>query len=90
MLVINKAITDVTSARGAIGNFQSNVLQTNENVLTVAQQNLSSSLSTIQDTNIASEMTNFTQLQILEQSGISVLSQANQLPQQILSLIKNQ
>jgi flagellin len=89
MLVIQQAITNVTTARGAIGNFQANVLQVNVNTLTTAQQNLSSSLSTIQDTNIASEMTNFTKLQILEQSGMSVLSQANQLPQQILSLIKN-
>ena len=89
MQVIQKAITDVTSSRGAIGNFQSNVLQVNVNNMTTAQQNLSSSLSTIQDTNVAAEMTNFTKLQILEQSGMSVLSQANQLPQQILSLIKN-
>jgi flagellin len=88
MQVIQQAINQVTTARGAIGNFQSNVLQVNVNNLTTAQQNLSSSLSTIQDTNIAQEMTNFTQLQILEQSGISVLSQANQLPEQILSLIK--
>jgi flagellin len=89
MLVIQQAINDITTARGSIGNFQSNVLQINVNNMTTAQQNLSSSLSTIQDTNVASEMTNFTQLQILEQSGISVLSQANQLPEQILSLIKN-
>jgi flagellin len=89
MQVINQAISDVTTARGNIGNFQSNVLQVNVNNLTTAQQNLSASLSTIQDTNVASEMTNFTKLQILEQSGISVLSQANQLPQQILSLIKS-
>jgi flagellin len=90
MQVIEQAITQVTSSRGQIGNFQANVLQVNVNTMTTAQQNLSSSLSTIQDTNVASEMTNFTRLQILEQSGISVLSQANQLPQQILSLIKNQ
>ncbi|HWD40197.1 MAG TPA: flagellin [Fimbriimonas sp.] len=89
MKVIQKAINDISSARGGLGNFQTNVLQTNVNSLTTAQQNLSASLSTIQDTNIAQEMTNFTKLQILEQSGMSILGQANQLPQQILSLIKN-
>ncbi len=88
MLVIQKAINDVTTARGTIGSFQSNVLQTNVSNLTTAEENLNSSLSTIQDTNIAQEMTTFTKLQILEQSGMSVLAQANQLPQQVLSLIK--
>jgi flagellin len=89
MQVIEQAITQVSSARGSIGNFQTNVLQAQQSVLTTAQQNLTSSLSSIQDTNIASEMTRFTQLQILQQSGISILGQANQEPQQILSLIKN-
>jgi flagellin len=89
MQVIEQAITQVSSARGSIGNFQTNVLQAQQTVLTTAQQNLTASLSTIEDTNIASEMTQFTQLQILQQSGISILGQANQEPQQILSLIKN-
>ncbi|HWD41602.1 MAG TPA: flagellin [Fimbriimonas sp.] len=88
MKVITAAINQVSSARGAIGNFQTNVLQQSVNSLTTAQQNLSASLSTVQDTNIAQEMTNFTKLQILEQSGMSILSQANQLPQQVLSLIR--
>jgi flagellin len=88
MQVIDKAISDVSTARGAIGNFQSNVLQVAINNNTTAQQNLTSSLSTVQDTNIAQEMTNFSSLQILQQSGISVLSQANQGAQNLLSLIK--
>ena len=88
--VIDQAISQVATAQGQLGNFQTNTLQTNVNTLTTAQQNLTSSLSTIQDTNVAQEMTNFTQLQILEQSGMAILSQANQLPQQILSLIKQQ
>jgi flagellin len=89
MQVINKAISDVTTARGAIGNFQTNVLQVAINNNTTAQQNLSASLSTVQDTNIAQEMTKFTQLQILQQSGISMLGQANSAPQSMLALIKN-
>ncbi len=88
MKVIQQAISQVSTARGAIGNFQTNVLQVSINNNTTAQQNLTSSLSTVQDTNIAQEMTNFTQLQILQQSGISVLSQANQGAQNLLSLIK--
>jgi flagellin len=88
MSVISKAISDVSTARGAIGNFQDNVLSVSINNNTTAQQNLTSSLSTVEDTNIAQEMTNFTKLQILQQSGISILSQANSGAQNLLSLIK--
>jgi len=87
--VIDQAISQVSTASGAIGNFQTNVLQTNVNSLTTAQQNLTASLSTIQDTNVAQEMTNFTQLQILEQSGMSMLAQANAQSQNVLNLIKS-
>lgn len=86
--VIDSAIDQVSSARGQIGNFQSNVLQVGINQLTTQSQNLQSSESNIEDANIAQVMTSYTQQQILEQSGISVLGQANQASQSILSLIK--
>jgi flagellin len=86
--VIDAAINQVSTARGAIGNFQSNVLDVNINQLTTQSQNLQSSESSITDANIAQVMTSYTQQQILEQAGISVLGQANQAPQEILSLIK--
>jgi flagellin len=85
--VIDKAINDVSSAQGDIGNFQSNVLQAQVTSLQSAQENISSSLSTIKDVNVASEMTNYTQLQILEQAGMSVLAQANAEPQSVLKLL---
>lgn len=87
MQVIDAAINQVTTSRGNIGSFQANVLQPNMDFLNVASQNLSSSLSNIQDTNVAQEMTNFTQLQILQQAGIGILAQANSLPQSVLKLI---
>ncbi len=86
--VIDAAIDQVSSARGQIGNFQSNVLQVNINQLGTQSQNLSASESSITDVNVAQEMTKYTQSQILEQAGISVLGQANSAPQQILSLIR--
>ncbi len=58
-------------------------------MLGVAQTNLTATNSQITDVNVASEMTNFTKLQVLEQAGMSVLSQANNQAQSILSLIKN-
>jgi flagellin len=50
--------------------------------------NTQSAESTIKDTNYAAAMSNFTQAQVASQAGVAMLSQANQLPQEILSLIK--
>ncbi len=86
--VIDKAIDDVSRARGQIGNFQRNVLESNIRTLGVAKENLSSSLSSIQDTDVAEEMTKYTKLQILQQAGMSVLGQANSAPQQVLNLLR--
>ncbi len=86
--VIDQAIADVARSRGAIGNFQRNVLESNVRSLGVAKENLSATESTIRDTDIAEEMTNFTRLQILSQSGLSVLAQANSAPQAVLSLLR--
>ena len=52
------------------------------------QENLSASESSIKDVDMASEMVNFTKLQVLQQAGMSVLAQANQAPQSVLSLLR--
>lgn len=87
LLVIDQAINDISTAQGNLGNFQTNVLQAQIASLDSAQQNVTSSLSSIQDVNVASEMTNFTKLQILQQAGVSVLAQANSAPSEILKLL---
>lgn len=89
LAVIQNAISQVATNRGQLGAFQQDVLQTNVGVLGVAQTNLTATNSQITDVNVASEMTTFTQLQVLEQAGMSVLAQANNQAQSILSLIKN-
>lgn len=89
MQIIDSAINQVSVMRGQLGAFQQDFLQSNVTQIATASQNLTASKSQITDTNMASEISNFTQLQILQQSGVTVLSQANQLPQQILSLLKN-
>lgn len=86
--VIDQAIADVTKSRGAIGNFTRNVLESNVRSLGVAKENLSASESAIRDVDIADEMTNYTKLQILQQSGLSVLAQANSAPQSVLALLR--
>ena len=84
---IDAALTAVTTARSNIGAYENRLSSTIAN-LGVAVQNLSSSQSRIQDTDMAQEMTNFSKLQILQQAGTAMLAQANQLPQSVLQLLK--
>jgi flagellin len=86
--VIDQAITEVSSARGRIGSFQRNILESNIRSLGVAKENLSASESAIRDADMAEEMTQFMKLQILQQSGLSVLAQANSAPQAVMSLLR--
>jgi flagellin len=86
--VIDKAIDQVSKARGDMGNFQANVLQSNIRSLGTAKENMSATVSSIEDVDVAEEMTKYTKLQILQQAGMSVLSQANSAPQAVLSLLR--
>jgi flagellin len=88
IVVIDKAITDVSKIRASLGAFQVNVLQSNENSLSVASQNLSSSKSTITDADMATTVVAYTKDSILTQSATSALSYANQRPNQILRLLQ--
>jgi flagellin len=86
--VIDEAINQVTTTRGTLGSFQRNVLESNIRSLNVTKENLTASMSSIQDVDVAEEITNFTKQQILQQSGLSVLAQANSAPQAVLSLLR--
>lgn len=88
LAIVDKAINDVSNTRANLGAVQSNELQSNLTSLSVAQQNTESSLSTIQDTDLSSEIVDFTKNQILVQAGTSALAQANQAPQAILKLLQ--
>ena len=85
---IEQAITDTTVIRGYLGAYQNRLEHTSAN-LGVTEENTTASLSRIQDADMAEEMTNYTQYNIISQSGISMLSQANQRPQQILQLLNS-
>ncbi len=65
-----------------------NRLEHRLNNLATYQENLVASESRIRDVDMASEMVNFTKLQILQQAGTSMLAQANQAPQSVLSLLR--
>jgi flagellin len=84
---IDAAIGKVSSARAALGATQ-NRFNHVVNSANVAIENLSASNSRIVDTDMASEMTKFTQAQILQQAGTAMLAQANSAPQSILKLLQ--
>jgi flagellin len=86
--VLDKAIEEVSQMRGKIGSFQRNVLESNNRTLTSMKENLTNSESSIRDLDVASEMTNFTKLQVMQQAGMAMLGQANQSSQSVLSLLK--
>jgi flagellin len=84
---IDIAIKGVSTARSTLGAFQNRFEHTINN-LNVAVENLSASESRIRDTDMAQEMVSFTRSQILTQAGTSMLAQANQAPQNVLSLLR--
>lgn len=85
---IDDAIKKTTEIRGKLGAYQNRLEHTTNN-LGVSEENMTSSLSRIQDADMAEEMANYTQFNILTQSGIAMLAQANQRPQQILQLLNS-
>jgi flagellin len=84
---LDNAIASVSSQRANLGANQNRLEHTIKN-LAVSAENLSAAESRIRDTDMASEMVNFTRNQIMQQAGTSMLAQANQVPQSVLSLLR--
>jgi flagellin len=84
---IDTAINTISSLRGTLGAVQ-NRLGSTINNLGVAVENLSAAESRIRDVDVAYETSQLTRNQILQQSSIAVLSQANALPQSALRLLQ--
>ena len=84
---IDSSLSSIADARAGLGAIQNRLEHTIANLSTY-EENLSSAESRIRDTDMAMEMTNFTKLQILQQAGTSMLAQANQAPQGVLSLLR--
>ncbi len=83
---ISTAINNISSLAATLGAVQ-NRLQYTATSISTTQENMSASLSSIQDVNMASEMTTLTQQQVLQQAGTAMLAQANSQPQLVLKLI---
>ncbi len=88
MAIIDQAISDVSDLRADIGAFQSNMLETNANSLSVAVENITKTESYIRDADMAYESTEFSKNQVMVQAGTSMLAQANQLAQNALTLLQ--
>jgi flagellin len=84
---IDDAINNISSLRSEFGAVQNRLEHRMAN-LTAYQENLVASESRIRDVDMAQEMVNFTKLGILQQAGTSMLAQANQAPQNVLSLLR--
>jgi flagellin len=84
---INSAIQNVASMRGSLG-AGINRLQSASNVINNQVQNLTTAEDGIRAADIPSAVASLTKYSILEQTGVAALSQANQMQQLVLSLLK--
>jgi len=84
---LDTALRSVSSIRASLGAYENRLTSTISN-LGIAQENLSAANSRIRDMDAAQETSNLTKAQILLQAGVSVLAQANAVPQVALSLIR--
>ncbi|NOT11437.1 MAG: flagellin [Methylococcaceae bacterium] len=87
LATVDAAINTINSTRGALGAYQNRFESTVVSLQTTTE-NLSASRSRIRDADFAKETANLTRSQILQQAGTAMLSQANQLSQNVLSLLR--
>lgn len=86
--IFDEAIRSVSSARTTLGAYQ-NRLDSTMSSLDVTVENLTDAMSRIRDTDMAAEMTDYTQMSVLSQAATSMLAQANNRPQQVMSLLQS-
>ncbi len=87
MQVIDSALTEINSSRADLGALQ-NRFEAVVNNIAITSENLTAARSRIMDADFAAETASLTRSQILQQAGVSILAQANSLPQLALSLLQ--
>ncbi len=85
--VVDAALNQVNSGRADLGAYQNRFTSTISNLQTTSE-NLTASRSRIQDADFASETASLSRAQVLQQAATAMVAQANQLPQQVLSLLR--
>jgi flagellin len=87
LVAIQASIDEVSTNRGDLGAYN-NRLERTIAVITTQAENLMAAESQIRDANVAQEIVNLTKFQVLNQTGLSALAQANASAQSVLSLLK--
>jgi flagellin len=86
--VVDQALNQVSTIRANLGAFQTNILQSNATSLGVQTTNTLAAQATTEDTDVASQVVDYTKNQILVSAATSALTYANQQPQSILKLLQ--
>ncbi len=84
---IDEALKYVSEMRSRLGAYQNRLEHTQSN-LTASSENVTAAYSRIMDTDMATEMTEYTNLQVVSQAATSILAQANERPSQMLQLLQ--
>ncbi|AQT66885.1 Flagellin [Anaerohalosphaera lusitana] len=87
LTAIDSAIKEKDTARAAFG-YKMNRLESTNSVLNIQSENLKTAESRISDVDVATEMAKMTRNQVLAQAGVSMLAQANGMPQMAMSLLR--
>ena len=87
LAIVDSALTTVNDQRARFGAIQNRLESTISNLQT-SSENLSASRSRIRDADFAAETASMTRAQILQQAGVAMLSQANAIPNNVLSLLR--
>jgi flagellin len=87
LVKLDDAIAQVSSVRSRLGAYE-NRLEYSVDSLDAFGENMTDAISRLTDVDMAEEMTNYTHLNVLNQAAISVLTQANELPQQVLQILQ--
>lgn len=85
--LVNKALTDINSARSSLGAMQNRLEYTSSN-LTTSTENLTAAESRIRDVDVAKEMVKLSKLNILNQASQAMVSQAKQQPENVTQLLR--
>ena len=87
MLIADAALQQLSTIRGNLGAYQANFLDSTKRTLAVQRESLQAAESSIRDADIAAEMSKRTMFMIRQKAAMAVLSQANNEPANILSLL---
>ena len=87
--LVDKVIEEIAVARGELGAFQKNAVESNLNSLKIAEENITQAESVIRDSDMAEEMSKLTGDQIMLQASTAMVSQANQVPRTVLDLVQS-